>query len=434
MGELTERPLLILGLQDEKFVKEFESQVKYLHYSCVHALSLEEVIKLTNSAIKTGIKTGTLILDTAYLQAATADHIALLQTLANTFPIIFVSQDNDVTTRLKAVQAGGKAYLTYPLSFSALIEKIEQIIIQPNEKMPYRILIIEDSPTQALGLSKSLIQAGMITEILQNPIKLNDVLIEFQPDLILLDLHMPFCSGMDLAQVIRQQDTFSSIPIVFISIEEDLHKQLNAMEQGGIAFLKKPICPTTFIRTVTTHVERYRSLHAEMIQDSLTGLLNHSRILEQLDLEIARARRNHTALSFAMLDLDYFKNINDTYGHPAGDSVIKALAHILKQRLRKSDSIGRYGGEEFAIILPQTDCHTVYPILDDIRQNFAKITHHTGTSALIEFSGTFSVGLAQYDETHTNTVDKLVYAADQALYIAKEKGRNQIVIRPQLPC
>ncbi|MGD9591960.1 MAG: GGDEF domain-containing protein, partial [Candidatus Berkiella sp.] len=160
-------------------------------------------------------------------------------------------------------------------------------------------------------------------------------------------------------------------------------------------------------------------------QDSLTGLLNHTRILEQLDLEMARAKRNGTPLSFAMIDIDHFKAINDSHGHPVGDRVIKGLARLLKQRLRKVDSIGRYGGEEFAIVFAQTQAQSVLKKLDDIRRGFSKLLHRS-SDPLIEFSATFSVGLAELSE-ELNTLDKLVNAADKALYIAKEQGRNRIV-------
>jgi diguanylate cyclase (GGDEF)-like protein len=240
---------------------------------------------------------------------------------------------------------------------------------------------------------------------------------------------MPQCSGIELAQVIRQQDPFVSIPIVFLSAEDDTDKQLIAMSGGGDDFLTKPISAHHLISAVIARAIRSRTLRSEMIEDSLTGLLNHTRILEQLDLEIVRSKRNASPLSFAMIDIDHFKTINDSHGHPVGDRVIKGLARLLKQRLRKMDSIGRYGGEEFAIIFPQTEGKELLNKLEEIRRGFSKLLHRSA-DPLIEFSATFSIGLAQLTDT-INTVDKMVQAADKALYMAKEQGRNCTVFYNQ---
>jgi len=240
-----------------------------------------------------------------------------------------------------------------------------------------------------------------------------------------MDLYMPSCTGLELAGVIRQQESFVGIPIVFLSSEKNVGTQLEAMRLGGDDFLTKPISPPHLLSAITTRVERARALRASMIQDSLTGLLNHVRILDQLSIEIARAQREKIPLTFAMIDIDHFKSINDDYGHPSGDRVIKSLARLLKQRLRKTDCIGRYGGEEFAVILPNSDIQSIYPLLEKIRDIFAKIRHTPPTNKF-EFSVTFSAGIASLSPK-LNSVDALLQGADRALYAAKNQGRNQII-------
>ena len=158
---------------------------------------------------------------------------------------------------------------------------------------------------------------------------------------------------MELARVIRQQDKFHSVPIIYLSAEDDINKQLHAMSLGGDDFLTKPINPKHLTSTIHNRGRRARSLLALMIRDSLTGLYNHTHTLYLLETEIAKASQNGTKLTFAMLDIDFFKKINDSYGHPIGDRVLKSLSLFLKQRLRKTDHIGRYGGEEFAIVAAQ---------------------------------------------------------------------------------
>ncbi|MGE4348184.1 MAG: diguanylate cyclase [Candidatus Berkiella sp.] len=412
---------LIIGLRDKQLVEEIINQVKYFNYTSSSCDSLEEIIELINHHPPNSYHA--ILLDTEF--CAHKDP-ALIKPISEKVPILFVSFDNRVATRLFAVRAGGSAYLVRPVEFTHLIEKIDHIALNKNEITPYRILIVEDSRTQAKFIQQQLENAGMITEAINNPMEINKILQEFQPELILMDLYMPECSGFELTKMIRQQEPYMSIPIVYLSAEADMDKQLHAIKLGGDDFLTKPMDPEHLVLAIQARSDRARTLRAEMIQDSLTGLLNHTRILEQLDLEIARAKRNHLPLSFAMIDIDYFKAINDNHGHPIGDRVIKGLARLLKQRLRKTDSIGRYGGEEFAIILPQTDRNVILPLLEDIRKGFSKLLHQS-SDPLVEFTATVSCGLAEFTTTN-NTVGKLVQAADKALYAAKSQGRNCVVL------
>lgn len=412
---------LVVGLQDTQLIDELTQQLKYFGYNCIYCDSLDNVMRIALNP-QNNERLGAIILDTEY--CPTRDPIPL-KAISSKIPLIFISTHDDVAIRLFAVKAGASAYFVSPIEFTSLIEKIDDALTPLSENPPLRILIVEDSRPQANIVSKHLRQAGMITEILLDPLKIISTLTEFQPDLILLDLYMPLCSGIELAKVIRQQDPFVSIPIVYLSAEDDPNKQLNAMRGGGDDFLTKPITPQFLVAAITTRANRSRTLRAEMIQDSLTGLLNHTRILEQLELEIARAKRASSPLSFAMIDIDYFKAINDAHGHPVGDRVIKGLARLLKQRLRKMDSIGRYGGEEFALILPQTEGQIILKKLEEIRRSFAKLLHRS-SDPMIEFSATFSVGLAQLTP-ELDAVDKLIQAADKSLYKAKEMGRNCIL-------
>jgi diguanylate cyclase (GGDEF)-like protein len=215
------------------------------------------------------------------------------------------------------------------------------------------------------------------------------------------------------------------VPIIYLSAEDDVDKQLDAMSEGGDDFLTKPIQPRHLITTVRQRAARARSLHARMVRDSLTGLYNHTHILQLLDDARARALRNEQPLSFAMLDIDFFKKVNDTYGHPMGDRVIKSLAMFLKQRLRKSDYIGRYGGEEFAIVLPDTDAATALTVIEDIRQRFAEILH---PAQPLDLSCTFSCGIAELQGREDGR--SLAKNADLALYSAKHAGRNRSIIHP----
>jgi len=347
---------------------------------------------------------------------ATVEH---LQAQHDTpIPILFVSQeDGSIETRLRACRCGGEEFFHPVVDPGQLIEKIE-IYTHNGAIEPYRVLVLDDSRAQARYMETVLRKAGMIYHIITDPMQVIHALEDFSPEIIILDMYMPGCTGTEIAKVIRQQDRFHSVPIIYLSAEDDINKQLHAMSLGGDDFLTKPIDPKHLIATLHNRGRRARSLLALMIRDSLTGLYNHTHTLHLLEQEIVRARHKRQPLSFAMLDIDYFKKINDTYGHPIGDRVLRSLSMFLKQRLRKTDHIGRYGGEEFAIILPDTRLSDARNVLNEIRTRFSELQQPAGD---IEFHVTFSCGLAAWQG---ETAQALCERADRALYEAKAQGRN----------
>ncbi len=347
--------------------------------------------------------------------------IAEIQDIHNVrIPTIFISVKMDFATRLSAIRAGGQALFTKPISASLLVDKLDALL-SFNEPEPYRVLIVEDDRSQADFYSLLLRQAGMIARTVTKPTEALESLVELHPDLILMDLYMPDCNGLELAAIIRQEEAFVSIPIVFLSVETDLTKQLAALGLGGDDFFSKPINPGHFIPSITARLERARILRTFMVRDCMTGLFNHTRIKEQLEIELSRACRRHTTVSFALLDLDCFKSVNDTYGHQAGDRVIKSLARVLRQRLRKMDIIGRYGGEEFAVIFPVTKGDDALKVMNEVRESFAEIRQRCADT---EFNVTFSCGIATYPPYGDSR--SLTNAADRALYEAKRTGRNRV--------
>jgi diguanylate cyclase (GGDEF)-like protein len=338
-------------------------------------------------------------------------------------PIVFISNRDDLKARISAARAGGEAYLLKPLIVGNLIDKLDSLINKVSAQDPYRVLIVDDDPELASYNSLILEEAGMKTMIITDPLKVMSPLIDFNPDLILMDMYMPGCNGLELAKVIRQIESHVSIPIVFLSSETNISKQLAAMSMGGDDFLTKPIQPGHLISSVSIRAERMRIIRSFMDRDSLTGLLNHTKIKEQLDFQIERASRTGDPVVFAMIDIDKFKTVNDTYGHPTGDRVILSLSRLLQQRLRKIDVIGRYGGEEFASVLMNTDARLAKIIFDEIRESFSQIRQQSDNR---EFTVTFSCGIASFPQFTTAKV--VCSAADQALYTAKHNGRNRVFI------
>lgn len=336
-------------------------------------------------------------------------------------PVIVTAPRDDFATRLNAVRAGGSAFLTKPVDIGALIDLLDNLTLA-REIEPYRILIVDDQPVLAAMYATILRQAGILVSTVTNPLRVMATLGEFQPDVLLLDMYMPGCTGIELATVLRQQPAYVSIPIVFLSAETQLYRQMEALKRGGDDFLTKPIRLDHLVAAVQNRAQRARLLRSAMVRDSLTGLYNHTTSKELLKREHARAARHSRPLTFAMVDIDHFKSVNDTHGHVVGDHVIKSLARLLQQRLRKTDFVGRYGGEEFAIVLPDTDAHAAQLVLDEMRERFGQVRHHANET---EFTATFSCGFASFPgfiDTAT-----LVSAADRALYEAKRSGRNRVV-------
>lgn len=338
----------------------------------------------------------------------------------NRLPVVFMSSRTDFQARLNAVRANGEAYFIKPIRAVDMVETLDAMT-HSGEPEPYRILVVDDDPEVAAYHSYILEQANMATRLLHEPEKILDVLNDFKPDLVLMDMYMPHCSGHELAQVIRQIPEYLSLPIVYLSSETNKHKQVSALRVGAEGFLTKPIQPDDLISAVAIRAERMRTLRSLMVRDGLTGLFNHSFMSQYLETAIASAMREVSTLCFVMIDVDLFKSVNDTYGHPAGDQVLVALSRLLQQRLRGSDMVGRYGGEEFALILPDTNMEEAYRLVDILRESFAALHFQAGDH---DFTCTFSAGIASYPGCSRSEL--LRECADRALYRAKQAGRNCI--------
>lgn len=337
-------------------------------------------------------------------------------------PVIALTGQTDIHTRLRTVRSGAEAVLTAPVDAHDLVLALDRFTA-PDEAPPFRILIVDDDQDMAYFYELTLQGEGMDTRIVTNPLEVLDPLTAFDPDLILMDVNMPQCSGIELSRVIRQNRAFLQIPIVFLTADKSVRSHLFAVRAGGDDYLAKPVDKRLLLASVRARAERARMLKSLITSDSMTGLLNHSAIMEALATELSRARRHARPMAVAMIDIDHFKAVNDTYGHWVGDSVIKAMSQVLRQRLRKTDVIGRYGGEEFVVILSDVDAHTAASLIDRIRDGFGKIRHGGDGE---EFFVTFSCGIAAYPAIDEPAA--LITSADDALYLAKQQGRNRVMV------
>jgi len=338
--------------------------------------------------------------------------------------LIFISDYDDQSVRLKSLQAGGTAFFTKPVNIVGLIDKLDSLNKNTSPPQAYRVLIIEDQHAVASYYQMVLKMSGMDARVLTNSREVLEHVREFRPDLILMDTFMPEINGADLARVIRQIDDFVSIPIIFLSSEDDFGKRIEALDLGADDFLIKPIKASHLMAVVRSRLERSKTLRSYMVRDSLTNLLNHTTFRSVLAQEVNRCIRQKANLALAMIDVDHFKSVNDTYGHAAGDSVLKGLSRLLQQRLRKSDIVGRYGGDEFVALLMDCGAEKALKIMEEIRVHFSEIEFYPNESRTLFL--TLSCGISTFPEY--KTAEELSDSADNALYSAKAGKRNLVIV------
>ncbi len=396
-----------------------------LHYE-LHGYQVREFhdLKVLKAAIQKD-RPLAIVMDAVFPQGELAG-IELLANLRSETdglpPVIFVSQRGDLKARLASVRAGAAAYHTKPLDLASLTETLDRLTT-PDRGSPYRVLIVDDDENLAYHNSLILQHAGMQTQVATDTTRILELLACFQPELILMDLYLPMCTGIELAGVIRQHDAYIGIPIVFLSIETDINRHHDAIRAGADDFLLKPIAADHLLTAIEARVRRARNIASLTLRDSLTGLLNHTALEAQLNRELALQARHGGELSYALIDLDNFKKINDRYGHAAADRVMHGLTRLLRQRYRQTDLLGRHGGEEFEVVLPGANFQVAARWLDEIRIAFSRMEFSAGAET---FTSTLSVGVA--GAPPFNETAALQGEADHALYRAKHSGRNRVYV------
>lgn len=413
-------PLIVLFEKDEILAEEICNHLRHFEYTAVNSFSTKEMEKFLNENAVLAV-----IFDLNSYENAD-DFSGIMNSIYKgsnkKIPIIFLTDKDNFYLRLKAIRSGAETVIEKPVDYDILVEKLDSL--NEASAAAYRILIVEDESLVCSFYQSIFEEAGMESKVVENPFNILEDIIQFKPDLILLDIYMPEINGIEVASIIRQYKAFENIPIVYLSTETNINKQLYAMNKGGDDFLIKPIKKEYLLASVINRIRRSHNLKSLIIKDSLTGLLNYSAIKEQLENEISKAMRLGSPLSFAMIDIDNFKSINDTYGHLFGDKILKSLALLLKKRLRKTDFIGRYGGDEFALIFPDTPLSKSILILEELKASFSKINHLLNNQ---KFNFTFSGGIVEFK--NLSTCKEIINLADQALYEAKNQGKNKIKIK-----
>ncbi|MDX1757382.1 MAG: diguanylate cyclase [Marinobacter sp.] len=337
--------------------------------------------------------------------------------------LIYLAKEESFDTRYRIAEAGAGGFFTVPVDVPALADRIEQLNEEWEDTAGGKVMIVDDDEQLVEHYRLVLSAGGVEVRTVTRPDEVVVQLAEFRPDVLLMDIHMGPYSGVSLARLIRFQPEWLGLPIVYLSSEQDRDEQIAALAQGADDFIEKPISDHRLLNVVRARCLRARQLAKLATRDGLTGLFKHSLVKQELNKEFARCRRQGAVATVAMLDLDHFKSVNDTFGHATGDTVIRALANLLRHRLRKTDVLGRYGGEEFVVILPDCSLAEAEPILQDVCDQFSGLVFSYRAA---DFQVTLSIGASSLAEFAN--ADAALEAADQALYRRKRQGRNGVTL------
>lgn len=291
-----------------------------------------------------------------------------------------------------------------------------------------RILVADDDPITTAILVQTLRNWGYDTVTAGSGIAALKILCEENaPTLMILDWMMPEMSGAELCRYIRKGFAENRyIYTIVLTGKKEKRDLVEALEAGADDFIQKPFDPDELrvrLRTAVRILELQSALLTRARNDSLTGLLNHGAILEELVKEFSRGRRERKPVSLILADLDHFKQVNDRYGHLAGDAVLMAAAEKIRSTVRCYDHVGRYGGEEFLVVLPGCDLKDATHLSERIRKAMDAALHENQS---IPF--TISMGISCTVDFKDTSPLQLIHDADQALYKAKENGRNRVEV------
>lgn len=312
---------------------------------------------------------------------------------------------------------------------------------------PPRILVVDDHPDNVEIIDARLSSRGYKVARASNGQEALDQVQAETPHLILCDVMMPVMDGYEVSRRVKNDESLPYIPIILVTARDSTQDKVDGLDAGADDYLTKPVnFPELEARVRSMlrikHLQDQldqknrelevanKKLRQLSITDGLTGLFNHRHVHELLHEEFERSKRSGEPIAVAMLDLDHFKRINDTYGHPTGDVILFETAHLLRETAREIDMPGRYGGEEFIAILPNTAEEAAAHFAERVRE---RVEQHTYRDDATEVRMTVSCGVAASPGDGIDSPASLLKRADEALYAAKESGRNRMVRASETP-
>jgi diguanylate cyclase (GGDEF)-like protein len=296
------------------------------------------------------------------------------------------------------------------------------------KKHKQTVLVVDDMRTNALALKKMLAEEWNVEVALNGPAALEAADGPARPDLILLDVRMPDMDGHEVCRRLKESAKTRDIPVIFITAMDDWNNEAQGLALGAVDYITKPVRAPIVRARIRNHIALRKALteldlknmELERLaeRDQLTGLYNRRKLDDSLAQEIIRSERYGRPLSVILIDIDHFKNVNDTYGHQTGDTVLVESATRLSDTLRTSDIAGRWGGEEFLVICPETSLEAAQLLAERLRKDY--------TRRDFSEAGTLTASFGVAAHRKGLKMKDVVRRADQALYRAKEGGRNRV--------
>ena len=292
--------------------------------------------------------------------------------------------------------------------------------------MSAKVLLVDDNYTVIKIIASYLEKEGYQVFSTTDSSKTLQMVHEISPDIILLDIVMPGLNGFEVCRLLKKDAGVGDIPVIILTAETDSRDIIKAVELGAADYIRKPVEWIEVIARVQSayKIKQYQEKLKEMaLKDGLTGIYNHACLIEQFVSTYNIQMNKGGDLSFAMIDIDFFKKINDTYGHIAGDSILREIACILSWSVGDKGIVGRYGGEEFGIIIPEMPIRQVSEFCENIRKDIEVYDFWNGESKI---KVTVSIGVCSGRAAPETRYEELLRKADNALYSAKKNGRNRV--------
>lgn len=338
--------------------------------------------------------------------------------------VLMLSLRTGFLDKVEAIRCGADGFFERPMDWDALLRRLQHLL-ETMQAEPGRVLSVEDDPRQASFLRAVLQSGGYEVRVCEDPKRFETELAGFRPDLILMDVLLPGVSGYDLVRFVRQDEKYATLPILFLTTQAEAEAQIATARAGGDGHLIKPVLPGLLLSAVAARIERARFLKTLVGRDGLTRLLTHTGFVEQARAVLARKKRDPArSAAWVMFDLDHFKAVNDQYGHPVGDRVLTSLSALLRRRLRQTDTMGRYGGEEFAVLLEDLGQDEAMRLVSRLLEEFRLAAHRAPDGS--PFHVTFSAGLAMLDPWMD--FEWWRRTAEDAVNAAKAQGRARVVM------
>ena len=375
-------------------------------------------------------------------------------------PVVMVTALDTPSDRLHGLEAGADDFLTKPVDDVALVTRVKNLArlkmltdemtmraetgsqmglsqektpIFSERKWEGNVLIVEDNQRSADRITKTLSKEHTI-EIEQNPQEALFRLAEQEYDLLIISLDLNGVDGLRLASQVRSLERTRNLPILIVVNPEDKARLIRGLDMGVNDYMVRPIGANEMMARVNTQVRRTKytdylrnclETKVELaVTDALTGLHNRHYLESHLKTLFDEANAKRKSLSVLMTDIDYFKSVNDTYGHDVGDLVLKEFARRIRTNIRGMDLACRIGGEEFVIVMPDTSLTECYNVAERLRKSIEMEQFHIPRLDK-PLDITTSIGITALDETITD-INLLMKRADQALYCAKRDGRNRV--------